>query len=345
MLLGGFVLALALCTAWGVLVLLYSPLAEGPFGALPGWLWLGVGLLALAAWPRRTLRRQATLALITGFALILVGWATLQPSNQRDWQADVAELPWATVDGDSVTVHNIRDATYRTETDYDVRWLTRSYDLRRLDTVDLIAVYWAGPAIAHVMLSFGFADGQPLAISIEARKQRGEGYSAIKGFFRNYELVYVAAEERDVIGLRSNIRRDPPEDVYIYRLPAQPDRVRAIFLDYVRAMNDLRRQPAWYNSASSNCTNTIWLHAAVNPGHVPFSWKILLSGYVPEYLFDQGRLMPGLPFAELRRRGHVNARAQEGAGLARDAADFSRSIRVGVPGYGNDGARQEGTAR
>jgi len=152
-------------------VLLVSPLAEGPFGALPGWLWLAVGLLALAAWPRRPLRRQAMLALLTGFILILAGWATLQPSNQRDWQADVGELRWVMVDGGIVTLYNIRDANYRSETDYDVRWLTLGHDLRGLDTVDLAAVYWAGPAIAHVMLSFGFTDGQHLAISIEARKE------------------------------------------------------------------------------------------------------------------------------------------------------------------------------
>ncbi len=176
-----------------------------------------------------------------------------------------------------------------------------------------------------------------------ADPQRGEDYSAIKGFFRNYELVYVAVEERDVIGLRATIRQNPPEDVYINRLPTEPAHVRAIFLDYIRAVNNLRRKPAWYNSAAANCTNTIWLHATVNPGHVPFSWKIVLSGYMPDYLFDQCRLMPGLPFAELRQRGHANAKVRESAGA--DTLAFSRRSRADVPGYGGDGLPSTGTGQ
>jgi hypothetical protein len=223
-------------------------------------------------------------------------------------------------------MRNVRNFDYRTETDFTPRYEDRTYDLRRLDRVDLVAVYWMGPAIAHLFLSFGFGDDY-LAVSIEARKERGEGYSSLGGFFRQYELIYVVADERDVIRLRTNYRRDPPEDVYIYRAQGPPENARLVFLDYVRSINELAQRPAFYNTLTSNCTNVIYTHASVNPGHVPFSWKILLSGYAPEYIYDRGRLDRSLPFEELRRRSLVNAAAQ----AADQAPDFSRRIRAALP--------------
>ena len=151
----------------------------------------------------------------------------------------------------------------------------------------------------------------------------------MKGFFRQYELYYVVADERDVLRLRTNFRKDPTEDVYLYRLRAEPEGVRRVFLDYMRAINELVDHPAWYNTATSNCTGNIWVHASVNPGRVPFSWKILLSGYVPEYLYEMKRLVPDVSFADLRAKGLINGRAQ----AADQAADFSRRIREGIPGY------------
>ena len=130
-----------------------------------------------------------------------------------------AVLPHATIEGDRVTVHNVRNFAYRTETDFTPAWHDKTYDLRQLEGVDLVATYWMGPAVAHIFLSFAFAGGDHLAVSIETRKEKGEGYSTVKGFFRQYELYYVVADERDVIGLRTNYRRDPPEDVYVYRIP------------------------------------------------------------------------------------------------------------------------------
>ena len=185
--------------------------------------------------------------------------------------------------------------------------------------------YWTGPAIAHVFVSFGFTGDDYLAISIEVRKPKGEGYSTLKGFFRQYELVYVAADERDIIRLRTNYRHDPPEDVYIYRVKSSPEAERRLFLEYMHRMNALRTQPEFYNTLTTNCTTNIWMNTHVNSGRVPLSWKILASGYVPEYLYELGRLeTTGLSFPELQQRAHVNARAQAADG----AADFSRRIRA-----------------
>src|SRR5262249_49188194 len=158
-------------------------------------------------------RRRALLALFAaGFVVLLLYWGTITPSNDRDWAPEVARLPFATIDGDLVTLHNIRNFDYRTETDFTPAYYDRTFDLRRLDALAVVTSYWMGPAIAHVLVSFGFGDDH-VAVSIEARKERSEGYSSVQGFFKRYELIYVVGDERDLIRVRTNYRRDPPEDV------------------------------------------------------------------------------------------------------------------------------------
>jgi hypothetical protein len=287
-----------------------------------------VALATLVALPSRRWRWRALSVALALFAAALGWWFGLEPSNDRDWVAENARLAYATVDGDAVTMHNVRNFSYRSETDFTPAYYDKRLDLSRLEGVDLVASYWMGPSIAHVFVSFAFAGGDHLAVSIETRKEKGEGYSTIKGFFRQYELYYVVADERDVIGLRTNDRKDPPEQVYVFRLKGTQESARRVFMDYVESINTLKARPEFYNSLTTNCTTTIWLHSLVNPGHVPFSWKILASGHVPEFLYDLGRLEDrGLPFSELQRRSMVNARAQQ----ADAAPDFSSRIRLATP--------------
>jgi hypothetical protein len=320
---------LAASITWGGLVLRYSPILDESRRLPFSMIWTIGGIAVLTAFTRRQWRRPAVIAVLVGIGIVSVEWSMLSPSNERDWQRDVAVLPSATIAGNLVTIHNIRNIDYRSETDFDVRYYDKTFDLNELDSVDLIAVYWMGPAIAHTMLSFGFGGKDFAAISIETRKERSQAYSAVKGFFRQYELIYVVADERDVLRLRTNYRKDPSEDVYLYRLKGEPATARQIFLEYIGSINELERRPAWYNTATSNCTSNIWLEFAVNPSRVPFSWKILVSGFVPEYLYEMNRLVPGVSFADLQARGLINGRAH----AADQAADFSRRIREGVPGY------------
>jgi hypothetical protein len=256
-------------------------------------------------------------------AVLATGCLTLRASNDRDWQPDVAILPSADIKGDLVTVHNIRNFAYRTETDYTPAYYDKTFDLSRLASVDLVAVYWMGPKIAHIFLSFGFGGNDYLAISIETRKEVGEAYSTVKGFFREYELYYVVADERDVIRLRTNYRKDPPEQVHLYRIHAPIEKGRRLFLEYMRQINALNRQPEFYNTLTTNCTTSIWLNSKVNPDHLPFSWKLLLTGYLPRYMYDEGKLDTSLPFEELQKRSLINERAQ----AADKAEDFSERIR------------------
>jgi hypothetical protein len=321
--------ALATLIVWGGLVILFSPIVDEsrrlPISAI--WSLYGVG--TLAAYTRRRWRGPAVMAALAAFGIVAFEWSMLVPSNERDWQRDLAVLPSATIAGDMVTIRNIRNIDYRSETDFDVRYYDKTFDLRELDSVDLVATYWMGPAVAHIMVSFGFGGQDFVAISIEARKERSEAYSTVKGFFRQYELIYVVADERDLLRLRTNYRKDPIEDVYLYRLTVEPEIARRVFLDYIRAINELARRPAWYNTATSNCTSNIWMHAAVNPERLSFSWKILVSGFAPEYLYEMKRMAADLSFADLQAKGLINGRAR----AADHAADFSRRIREGVPGW------------
>jgi hypothetical protein len=285
-------------------------------------------LVTLLALPWRRWRWHLLGACSVLFVAVLVWFFGLEPSNEREWVTENKVLAFASIDGDVVTIHNVRNFLYRSETDFVPAYDDKRLNLRDLEGVDLVASYWMGPAIAHIFLSFAFAGGEHVAVSIETRKERGEGYSTVNGFFRQYELYYVVADERDLIGLRTNYRRDPPEQVYVYRLKGGKDGARRVFLGYMEALNALKERPEFYNSLTTNCTTTIWMHSLVNPQHVPLSWQILASGYVPQYLHELGRLdSAGLPFPELQQRSLVNGRAQR-AGID---ADFSRRIRQSAP--------------
>ena len=312
-----------LMTAWTVGAIYYSPIpSETVRLALTASVILATGLaFVLSRHYARTI-----IAYLIFFAGFVALWFQIPASNDRDWQPDVAMSPYAVINGDKITIHNVRNFSYRTESDFDPHWEIRVYDLSKLDSADLIAVYWAGKPIAHIMLSFGFAGKDYLAVSIETRKEKGEAYSTLAGFFRQYELYYVVADERDVIRVRTTYRK-PQEQVYIYRIKGSRENLRRVFLDYIRSINELRERPQFYNTLTTNCTTSVWLHTRMNPQSPPLSWKLLLSGYVPDYLYDLDKLDTSRPFSELEKLSLVNERAHAADG---DAA-FSQRIREGLP--------------
>ena len=309
--------------AWGTLAINFSSLPL-PLRTWLAWLFPLISLLALLL-----IRPKGRALAVYGglFAVVLAGWLSMPPSNHRNWQPDVAVLPFARIEGDKVTIHNIRNIDYRTETDYQVRYYDRTFDLSQLRSMDLFLSDWGIKTIVHTLVSFGFADGSYLCISVETRKEVGEEYSNLKGFFRNYELIYVVADERDLIRLRTNYRKG--ESVYLYRLTGSSlDTVRRIFLDYINYINNIHQKPVWYNALLSNCTSEIRSHTRPHAGTVPWDWRLLANGYADELLYENGVLDQSLPFAELKRRSLINARAQ----AADQDPDFSRRIREGLPG-------------
>jgi hypothetical protein len=266
----------------------------------------------------------ALLAVSAAFGGVLGWWLAIPPSNDRDWLADVAGTATAEIKGNRVTVHNLRNFAYRSEADFTERWESRSYNLDRLRGFDLFLCFWGPTAIAHTIASWEFADGPPLAISIETRKEKGETYSAVRGFFRQFEVYYVVADERDVVRLRTNHRG---EQVYLFRIRASVEHARALLLDYLAELNLLARRPRWYNALTHNCTTGIRYHLKHLGVGQRLDWRILANGRLDELLYARGSIDTRLPLAELRRRGAITARARE----ADQDPLFSTRIREGVP--------------
>ena len=265
-------------------------------------------------------------AIFAGFAVVLAWWLTLKPSNEANWQPDVAQFASAEINGDEVTLRNVRNFDYRTETDYTAHWDTRTVRISQITGIDLAINYWGSPWMAHPIVSFQFADAPPVCFSIETRKKVGQTYSAIGGLYRQFALIYIVAEERDVIRVRTNYRH---EDIYLYRLAATPAQARERFHEYLRTLNQMRGHPRWYNAITTNCTTTIRdQHPSAE--RMPWDWRILLNGKGDELMFERHTIATaGLPFAELKQRALINPAAQ----AANDAPDFSRRIRKDRPGF------------
>jgi len=264
-----------------------------------------------------------------GFGIVVAWWLTLKPSNDGDWQADTARLASISIDGDQVTIHNLRNCDYITKIDYTNCWSDRTVYLSQLRYADFFFTTWGPKYIGHPIVSFQFGDHDHIAFSIEARYKVGQSYSAILGFFRQYELIFITADERDVIRLRTNYRTH--EQVFLYRTTVSADRAREIFLLYANYLDKLRTHPEWYNALTRNCTTTLDTQIAAdvkNPQ--PWNYQLLLNGTLDELLYDRGRLVTGgLPFPELKEREHINAAGQ----AADDSPDWSALVRVGRIGF------------
>ena len=314
-------IAAVFCAAWALGALYFDfPIVNLRAPAAVAFVLVLIG--ALIWLPGKLLKIAAVFG---GFALVMCWWLTLKPTNDRQWQPDVAQLAWAEIDGDEVKVHNVRNCDYRTETDFTPRWETRTVRLSEITGVDLAITYWGSPWIAHPIVSFRFADALPLCFSIETRKAVGQSYSALRGLYRQYTLVYVVADERDSIRLRSNYRHG--EEVYFYRTMVSPEQARTRFLEYVNTINVLRDHPRWYNAITSNCTTNIRTQRSINE-RMPWDWRLLLNGKADEMLYERHNVATGgLPFAELKQRSLINQRAR----AADQDPDFSHLIREGLP--------------
>jgi hypothetical protein len=310
--------AAVLCVAWAFGALYFDFPKAGAFAAIL----FAIALLAIVIFVRGKLLK---LAIVFGaFAVVVSWWLTLKPSDDRLWQPDVAETAWAQINGDEVTVHNVRNCDYRTETDFTPQWETRTVRLSQMTGVDVAINFWGSPWIAHPIVSFQFSDAPPLCFSIETRKTVGQQYSAVEGLYRRYTLIYIVADERDVVRLRTNYRR---EDVYLYHTLASPEQARERFREYISTVNILHESPRWYNAVTSNCTTSIRTQRAVEK-RAPWDWRILFNGKIDEMLYQDNTIATaGLPFTELKQRSLINERAR----AANKDTDFSRVIREGLP--------------
>ncbi|MCA3446574.1 MAG: DUF4105 domain-containing protein [Rhodobacter sp.] len=271
------------------------------------WLCSGVILIAAAAW-----------------------WSTIRPTNDGNWQPDVARGVTAEIKDNLVTLQNVRDFTWTGDREFTPPpvWETRIYNLDELTEADLFTSVWGDPNIAHVMISFGFADGRHVLFSAETRKQVGQVYSTFGGFFRMFPLVLIAADERDAIHWRTDARQNPPETVSIFPLALDAGQRRALFLQFLDMGNDLAENPRFYNTATTNCTTVPWKLARMVDPRLPLNWRILLSAHLPEYLHGLGVISPGTPLDQVL----AQARLHPLGPVSDDSITFSRRLRAGVPG-------------
>jgi hypothetical protein len=317
-----FAIALAAFGAWGALALYYR---AGDWEA--GRLLLAVGFaLVIVATLRSFLSRnwkQSGPGLLL-CPLVLVWWGGIAPSNQRDWAEDVSRVPFVHINGTQAVVDNVRDFRWTSATEAEPVWNSRSYDLDTLESVDLFASYWDGENIAHTFVSFGFADGSHLAWSAELRRSVGQKYETLKSLFKLSELILIAGDERDLVGVRAKARG---EDVRLYRLNVSRDVARRLFTLYAQEANALAAQPRWYNTLTNNCTTTIFDLATMLDPSAHYDWRILLPGHFPKYAYDNGALDRSEPFSTLEKRSSVSSSVR--AADASSSIDFSKAIRVG----------------
>jgi|SRR6218665_624745 len=310
--------------------------------------WLTAAVLLTGAAPGEATGARATVASLLVLAVVLAVWShsrpvalgvlallcgavfawthTVRPSLTRDWAPDLIRASRAEEQGTQVTVHDVRDFRYRSTTDWDAAWYSATYDTKDLVRAWYIVEPFSGfEGAAHTMVSFEFTGDRFLAFSVEIRRERGETYSVLGGLFRQYELIYVVGDERDLIQLRSNHRHD---DVYLYPVRATPERTTAFFLDMVRRMNALQARPEFYNSLTSNCTTNLVHHLEkVSATNVPYDHRTLLPAYSDELAFALGLLDTDVGLAETRERHRINPLAL----AAQDRDDFSLRIRGRVP--------------
>jgi hypothetical protein len=312
-------LMLLFATGWGAMALWLN------LALLPLRLPIVVGFVAGMLLPLILLHSKLRALAVSGvlFIILLLWFFSLVPENHREWQTDQAVLPWAEIVEGKITLHNIRNCDYRTETDFTCQYSEQTYDIAALQTLDLFLVYWGSPYIAHTMLSFGFTDGEQVCFSIETRKEVGEEYSAIKGFFRQYEKIYVVADERDVVRLRTNFRK---EDVYLYPLQVKPEMARLVFLDYLGEVNRLSDRPEWYNALTGNCTTSIRRHTRPYNPDGRLDWRMIVNGYLDQMIYERGFLGRDLPLNELREQSYINPKAH----AAGESSQFSALIREGL---------------
>jgi hypothetical protein len=314
--------ALLMLVAWGSLAIYFSNLP---------WSWgrtaFAVVFAAFAVWAlwvtRRPMMRRWFAAV---FAAVATWWILIPPSNDRPWRGEVAVLPRAVVDGDRVQLINVRNFDYRSVDDFDARYETREVSLAHLVSVDLLVSYWKIGPVAHTFVSFNFDDGSPpVCISIETRPEIGEGFDPLASMFKQFELIYVVGDERDLVRVRTDYR---DEEVFLYRIRTTPEAVRQLFLIYLERINHLAEQPEWYHLLSNNCTlNIIRYSRAAGGQHRRFEIRHLLNGLIDRYVYGLGIVDTSLGFEELRRRSHIN----EAARAAGDAEDFSAKIRASLP--------------
>ncbi len=313
---------------WGTLALYYRvPQAFGINVAL------AVAFVALGAWSLwRSPRLRSLAVFAVAYFVLFAWWSSIEPRQDREWRPEVARVARAVVDGDHVRIENVRDFSYRSRNDFDERWTVREVDVSHITGVDFQLSFWAMGPIGHTMLSFVFDNAPPLNVSIETRPEVGEGFDPLASLFKQFELVYVVGEERDIIRVRTAQRN---EEVFMYHMRVSPAAAQRLFRVYVRRINELAARPEFYHLLSNSCTVNIVRYANVAGGTADelaqrlheFDIRHLLNGWIDRYFYDQEMIDTSMSLSVLRVRSHVN----DASNASPPDADYPARIRVGLP--------------
>jgi len=317
---GIWFLCQVLLIAWATLAIYYSNL---PWTALR--LSLAIAFAAFAIWALWFSRQRRMPGVVGALFLgVVAWWISIPPSHDREWRPEVAVMPRAVIDGDRVRITGVRNFDYRNRNDFTVRWEEREVSLSHLTALDFYVSYFTEGPVGHTFVSFIFDNAPPLSISIETRPEVGEGFAPVASLFKQFELIYLVGDERDLVGVRTNHRREP---VYLYRLNTSADDARRLLLVYLKRINELADRPEFYHLLTNSCTINIvrYANAAGRAGR--FDIRHLLNGLIDSYLYHSGRVDTTLPFDELRRRSLIN----EAARAADGASDFPERIRASLP--------------
>jgi hypothetical protein len=308
-----------LAVIWATLAIYYSnlPWAELRLG-------LAAVFAAFAIWVLATRRRHMPAILAVLFAAVVIWWIAIPPSHDRNWRQEVAVMPRAIIDGDRVRLTGVRNFEYRSRNDFTARYEEREVQLSHLTALDFYVSYFLEGPVGHTFLSFIFDNAPPLSISIETRPEVGEGFAPVASMFKQFELIYVVGDERDLVGVRAIQRNEP---IYLYRLNTSPEDARRLLLVYLQRINELADRPEFYHLLTNSCTINIirYANAAGRVGRIDI--RHILNGLVDSYLYRSGRIDTTLPFDELRRRSQINDAVKAADG----AADFSQRIRASLP--------------
>ncbi len=285
--------------------------------------WLTVVVTAFLVWQPMW---QPFLAVLGPFAIFLCWWLSQRPSNNRNWEPNSAILPRVSRDGDTIVIENVRNTEYRTATDYTPRYDDRTYHLSRLCAVDCLLFYWGSPWMSHPILVFDFGTDGRICISIEVRYRVGQDYSVLRSLYRQQEMIYVVADERDLVLRRTKYAEG--NDGYLYRLQVDIEEIRTVFLDYVKVINSLHESPRWYHGLCANCTTAIYWQ---RHSRVPCDWRVLINGQLDRSMYDRGRLDPSQPFEVLKRESRINEIANRAP-----MEEFGDYVRRELKGLRND---------
>ena len=329
---GAFTLFVILSSIWLCLALWYQQPFGNIFSRVIIAIWVLFALSLIGFYINGHIVSRRTDILLYGFvfACALLWYFSLEARQDRDWNPEVAKQLHYEKQGDMVTLHNVRNFNWRSNEDYDIHWESRTVDLNKITGLNVIASYWMGPKIAHTLVSFDFADQEPLVFSIEIRKEKNEEFSAFGGFFRKYELSLIASDEKDLIYTRSNIRN---EQVYLFPVKMPVAERKALFIEYLNKADELHDEAKWYNTLTSNCTTLVFdMVQAINTRQLPKDYRLFASGYLPNYLDDLKAINQNYSLKEWYRLAHINPRTEQYAQQKDQSSKYlSKIIRLDIP--------------